>query len=101
MRAGLALIVAVFLASPAQACHRFSVWNYPFVQPCEAEKDRSWYVQLVLPDAGQGPEAKAKIVTPHFSLSQYDTIILHLPPGTSDEEGRAQAIEILKQVMGR
>jgi hypothetical protein len=40
------------VVSPAQACHRFSVWKYPFPQRCAvarvqaAPEDRSWFVEI-------------------------------------------------------
>ena len=55
MRAGLAaLTAATFLVvSPAHACHRFSVWKYPFVQRCphRALADKNWFVELQDPAA--------------------------------------------------
>lgn len=53
MRAGLAaLTAATFLVvSPAHACHRFSVWKYPFPQRCVVAQqvDRSWFVEIGVP----------------------------------------------------
>jgi hypothetical protein len=54
VRAGLAaLTAATFLVvSPAHACHRFSVWKYPFPQRCAVarvqavQEDRSWFVEI-------------------------------------------------------
>jgi hypothetical protein len=51
VRAGLtALATAISLVvSPAQACHRFSVWKYPFPQRCavaQVQVDRSWFVEI-------------------------------------------------------
>ena len=51
MRAGLiALATAIpLVVSPAQACHRFSVWKYPFPQRCavaRVQEDRSWFVEI-------------------------------------------------------
>lgn len=51
MRAGLIVVVAALMVSPAQACHRFSVWKYPFPQRCavarvQAPEDRSWFVEI-------------------------------------------------------
>lgn len=55
---GRALLFAAVLPltlSTAQACHRFSVWKYPYPQRCAVTKpqiveDRNWYVEFVLPD---------------------------------------------------
>lgn len=49
MRAGLIVLAASLMVSPAQACHRFSVWKYPFPQRCsvaQLQLDHSWYVEL-------------------------------------------------------
>jgi hypothetical protein len=72
----LALILA---ASPAAACHRFSVWRYPFPQRCgrfasrevvpapaphpaptplpAEDEDRTWYVEIVIPPPDDGGRA--------------------------------------------
>jgi hypothetical protein len=52
VRAGLAaLTAATFLVvSPAHACHRFSVWKFPFPQRCavaQVQVDRSWFVEIL------------------------------------------------------
>lgn len=43
-----AVLVGVALSSsPADACHRYSIWKYPFPQPrCGVTVDRSWYVEV-------------------------------------------------------
>jgi hypothetical protein len=51
VRAGLAaLTAATFLVvSPAHACHRFSVWKFPYPQRCavaQVQVDRSWFVEI-------------------------------------------------------
>lgn len=49
MRAGLIVLAAALMVSPAQACHRFSVWKYPFPQRCavaQVQVDRSWFVEI-------------------------------------------------------
>jgi hypothetical protein len=72
------LVLAVLgLASPAEACHRFHTWRYPYPQNCGVrlagsvrqpqpeparvssdalpapapDEDHSWFVEIVLPDA--------------------------------------------------
>ena len=66
MRAGLIVTAAAMLmVSPAQACHRFSVWKYPFPQRCtvaQVQLDRSWFVEItdpVLPVSERTPEQEA------------------------------------------
>jgi hypothetical protein len=50
-----AILVGVLLAaSPAHACHRFSIWKYSFPQPrcgvtVDRSVDRSWYVEMKMP----------------------------------------------------
>lgn len=52
------LILALLLGrtGEAMACHHYSIWSYPWRQSCRtitglsARIDRSWYVELVLPD---------------------------------------------------
>lgn len=56
----LAVLAPMLLAPTlAQACHHYSRWYYPYPQPrCglaahttrPKEVDRSWYVEIVLPD---------------------------------------------------
>ena len=63
MRAGLiALATAIpLVVSPAQACHRFSVWKYPFPQRCAVarvqQEDRSWFVEIGA-EAAPGADAR-------------------------------------------
>jgi hypothetical protein len=51
-RRGFALVLpaaALLLAAPAHACHRFSVWKYPYPQRCavaQVQVDRSWFVEI-------------------------------------------------------
>lgn len=66
MRAGLAaLTAATFLVvSPAHACHRFSVWKFPYPQRCavaQVQVDRSWFVEItaVPPVSARTPEQEA------------------------------------------
>lgn len=53
----LAVIILLAFMSYASACHRFSVWKYPFPQRCSVrpvsyiappapDKDRSWFVDI-------------------------------------------------------
>lgn len=61
MRAGLIVVVAALMVSPAQACHRFSVWKYPFPQRCAVarvqQEDRSWFVDIGA-EADPAPDAR-------------------------------------------
>lgn len=48
MRAGL-IVALLLVVSPAQACHRFRVWNYPTPQRCavaQVQVDHSWFVEI-------------------------------------------------------
>ena len=60
----LTIAAALLLATPAQACHRFSIWNYPQPQRCAVAKvqqpDRSWFVEITDPDTpARTPEQEA------------------------------------------
>lgn len=93
MRAGLAFAIAVVFASPAHAaCRLHSIWNYPWKQRCP--------VVAQVEDVRPTPPEKPREL-PRFTVNNSDTIILSPQPGRTDEEGRAQAIEILKEVMGQ
>lgn len=48
----LTIAAALLLATPAQACHRFSIWKYPQPQRCAVAQviDRSWFVEITDPD---------------------------------------------------
>ena len=55
------VIAAILIAQPAEACHRFHRWNYPWPQRCKVSPlsayhaqtlqapDQSWYVEIVVP----------------------------------------------------
>jgi hypothetical protein len=58
---GWRISVAVILAlgapvREARACHRFSVWSYPYPQRCAVAQDHNWYVEITKipepPDSG-------------------------------------------------
>lgn len=95
MRAGLAVLTALILVSPAHAaCRKFAIWHYPQPQRCPV-------VAQVAENKPVEAKPKAAIDLPLFTVSKHDTIILTPKPGRTDEEGRADAIEILKEVMGK
>lgn len=59
MRAGLiALATAIpLVVSPAHACHRFSVWKFPFPQRCAVAKvDHAWFVEIGEPAVAAADE---------------------------------------------
>lgn len=86
-----AALVALLFAFPAEA-HCYSIWNYPKPQRCG-----SHVAQQQDPPA---PPVKPDPL-PAFTVSQWDTIILSPVPGRTDEEGRADAIKVLKEVMSK
>jgi hypothetical protein len=62
---GRLIVTAVILAlgggsmggpREAWACHRFSVWSYPYPQRCAVAQDHNWYVEITKipepPDSG-------------------------------------------------
>lgn len=83
---------ALLFACPAHA-HCYSVWHYPWAQRCS---DR-----LAQRDTPTPPVKPDDQTLPAFTVSKYDTIILSPVPGRTDEEGRADAIKVLKEVMGK
>lgn len=67
------LVGVLLVASPAHACHRYSVWKYPFPQPrCGVTVDRSvdhsWYVEMKTPlpavEAVKPAQAEPDLRTP-------------------------------------
>lgn len=56
MRAGL-IVAAALMVSPAHACHRFSVWKFPFPQRCAvAHVDHAWFVEIGAPAVAAADE---------------------------------------------
>ncbi len=59
----LALGTALFSIQPADACHRFHTWRYPWPQRCgvavpaplHASQDRSYYVEITSPPKAEAP----------------------------------------------
>jgi hypothetical protein len=49
MKSIITLALAILLASgsEAAACHRFSVWKYPYPQRCRVVASHDWFVELV------------------------------------------------------
>ena len=62
------LTAVLFLGvTPAQACHKYSIWHYPYPQRCNTvglrptvlqTVDKTWYVEITAfpPDLDQEPE---------------------------------------------
>jgi hypothetical protein len=42
----------------AWACHRFSVWSYPYPQRCSVGQDHNWYVEITKLPGGAPPTRK-------------------------------------------
>jgi hypothetical protein len=88
----LALVLAL-LATPAQACHRFRVWKYPYPQRCSVAADRSWFVEIA-PQPPPKPEQSVDIPLP--PLDQWVD-----PPDATGELGeRLKGIGLLRQLLG-
>lgn len=80
-------IVLVLLASPvqAEACHRFSVWKYPFPQRCrvaQVQLDHDWFVEF---------KPEADIPLPSLENMEF--------PPDSDSE-RLKGVGLLRQKLG-
>jgi hypothetical protein len=85
----LALVLAL-LTTPAAACHRFSVWKYPYPQRC------SFHVGQIEapPPPVKPPEQSVDIPLP--TLDQWID-----PPDASGELGeRLKGIGLLRQLRG-
>lgn len=69
LRLATALVMLMEGTISAEACHRYSVWNYPWAQSCgskvmrarAAAVDRSWYVEIVPTDEDLRAEAIGKL----------------------------------------
>jgi hypothetical protein len=54
----LSLALSLVPIHEAKACHRFSVWKYPYPQRChvEAKTSHDWYVELVATPPAPAPD---------------------------------------------
>lgn len=91
MRAAALVLAALVTPAPSFA-HCYSVWHYATPQHCGVR---------VAEDKPSSPPLPPEKELPPFTVNQFNTIILRPDPNRTDEEGRAQAIEILKQVMSK
>ncbi len=69
----LALGAALFSIQPADACHRFHIWRYPYPQRCDGAAnrstlnlrtvpptpDRSYYVEIITAPKAEAPSPPA------------------------------------------
>lgn len=92
----LTLIVLLLAPTPAEACHRFSVWKYPYPQRCAVAPDRTWFVELTLPEADPKPEPKPDIDIPLPSLEH-----MEFPPDCiADWCERLKGVGLLRLLRG-
>lgn len=85
---------ALLLAFSADA-HCYSIWRYPWKQQCD---ERIAQRQ----DPPTPPvRSNESVMLPPFTVSPLNTIILTPRPGRTDEEGRNDALKILREVMGK
>jgi hypothetical protein len=90
-------LALVLLATPAQACHRFSVWKFPFPQRCAVTPERVWHVEFVLPDADPlPPQPKPEVDIPLPSLED----MVFPPDATGDAGDKLKGIGLLRQLRG-
>jgi hypothetical protein len=91
-------LAVLLLATPAQACHRFSVWKYPYPQRCAVVADKTWYVEFQLPETTDtlprnDPSA------PDIPLPSLEG--MEFPPDATGEAGeRLKGIGLLRQLRG-
>lgn len=89
-----AFVLLALLATPAEACHRYSVWRFPWPQHCVIRA-----AQTKAPDPPpvqldpSAPEADNDIPLP--SLEGMD-----FPPDASGDWDRLKAIGLLRQLRG-
>lgn len=87
--------IGLVLATPAEACHRFSVWRYPYPQRCsfrvaQTEAPTPPTRSPVLPE----PEPDADIPLPSLENMEF-------PPDATGEAGeRLKGVGLLRQLLG-
>jgi hypothetical protein len=74
--ASAAVIVTVLEASPAAACHHFSIWNFPWAQRCPPKSIGQFILEASPPAPSPDPPPK---------------------PMQGEDSQRQQAIEKLKE----
>jgi len=83
-------LALVLLATPANACHRFSVWRFPYPQRCGLR-----VVQLEA-----APEPKP-LEPPEADIPLPSLENMVFPPDTTDEAGqRLKGIGLLRELRG-
>jgi hypothetical protein len=85
----LAFIAWAVFSGNAFACHRFSVWKYPWAQRCAVAPDKTWFVEVVLP-----PEPDIDIPLPSLDGMEFP------PDATGDDGDRLKGIGLLRQLRG-
>jgi hypothetical protein len=86
-------LALVLLATPANACHRFSVWRFPYPQRCGLH-----VVQLEAPPA-PAPEPKPPEPEADIPLPSLENMVF--PPDAADEAGqRLKGIGLLRELRG-
>jgi hypothetical protein len=93
-------LALVLLATPAEACHRFSVWKYPYPQRCAVTPERVWHVEFVLPDADPlPPQPTLPPVEADIPLPSLEGMVF--PPDATGEAGeRLKGIGLLRELRG-
>jgi hypothetical protein len=90
-------LMLIMMSSPVEACHRFSVWKYPYPQRCAVTPERVWHVEFVLPDADPlPPQPKPEVDIPLPSLED----MVFPPDATGDAGDRLKGIGLLRELRG-
>lgn len=90
MRAGLAVLTALILVSPAHACRLHSIWKYPFPQRCPIVAQLEARTPPIKPSE-LAPKPDIDIPLPSLEHMEF-------PPDDLDE--RLKGIGMLRQLRG-
>lgn len=92
MRAGLAVLTALILVSPAHACRLHSIWKYPFPQRCPV------MAQLEARPSPPSKPAELEPPKPDLDIPLPSLEHMEFPPDDLDE--RLKGVGLLRQLRG-
>lgn len=89
------VILFILLATPAVACHRFSIWKYPWAQPCGFRVRMAQQSAPLPPPPVDWPPVSSKPDIPLPSLEGMD-----FPPDATGDWDKLKGIGLLRQLNG-